>query len=686
MSEGNFTMKSAPKPILSLAALVALAVVTDPFAGSAHAQDAEVEALIKPDKEIQFSVGGVLDDARRFGMYSGMRNNSAYGYIDANLNWRNEDDGTWVRIIGRNVGLESGDLRVEHEKQGSWRYFLEAGRTVQYNPNIITSGLNGVGTNSQQVSGAGLRDLDLSTHRDQIKFGYERQLGYGFSSKLSGRHEEKQGERQWGAEGYNFITEPIYFQTTEVEGTLAYTGTTLQLQAGYLGSFFRNNDEVVYANTASANSRGPISLAPDNQAHQLFLAGGYNFTPSTRGNFKVSYTHNKQDEDFFIAADGPTAKFRSGLGGEVHTLVAQANLAARPIDKLTTNLKLRAEDRNDVTDRALYRTPSASLSGMNALASHTIYSGDFEAGYQLPFDFKILGGAGYEYRDRFVPPIRSLGYRETTEEVSERIELRRQITDNLGGSIAYIHSERNGSDYFNSSDSYTSKTARVAAILWADRVRDKLRANFDWTPINSLSSQLTLEGSKDSYTGRILGPRYGDSLFASLDLTYKLARGWDLTGWASIEQTRIDQSTNGDGYSKGTTLDLTNVDWNAKLTNLGRAIGLGLRGQVTSAIKIGADTEYTNDVNRHELSLAAPLSAGFGVTDLPDIKYDQYSVRLFSEYEFIPNNSLRLRYNYAHLTARDWTWQKWAYADGSSVRIPDSQDVHFIGLSYFLKW
>jgi MtrB/PioB family decaheme-associated outer membrane protein len=669
-------MRHARNHIAGMAALGSLAM----FAPAAlAADDPEVEALIKPDKTIEFSVGGVMDDARRYNMYTGR--NAINGGIDADLNWRDEQSGTWFRILGRNVGQENGDLRLEHEKQGDWRYFFEAGRTVQYNPNIIISRETGVGTNVQKMTGTSLRELDLDLHRDLLKAGYEKKLGMGFSSKVLVKHEEKNGERQWGAQGYNFLTEPVYYQTSEIEGSLAYTGDQLQMNGGYLGSFFRNNDEVVAMNAGNYD----ISLPPSNQAHQLFLGGGYSFTPSTRGNFKLSYTRNTQDQQFFQAACYACGKDGGRLGGQIDTLVAQGNLAARPLDKLTTNIKLRFEDRNDVTDSGLYRTPSQSLSGLNAKNSHTYYSANFDAAYQLPLDFKLLAGVGYDYKDRYVPPIRSLGYRESTGETTEKIELRRQFLESLGGSIAYLHSSRTGSDYYLTADALTAPDSRVGAILWADRIRDKVRISFDWSPINDLSSQLMLEGSQDRYDGKRLGPRVGDARFASLDMTYKLSRNWNLTGWASIEDTRIEQSTNGDGYSRSTTQDITNVDWLAKLRQIGRAVGLGVRGQPASLVKVGADVEYSRDQNQHEQSLVSPSSV-FSISDLPDIKYDQISAKLFGEYEFMPNSGIRMRYNFVHLSAKDWTWQNWAYTDGTSVRIPASQDSHFVGLSYFMKW
>ena len=41
-----------------------------------------------------------------------------------------------------------------------------------------------------------------------------------------------------------------------------------------------------------------MALWPDSQAHQMFAAGNYRFTPHTTMNFKYSYTHATQNENF----------------------------------------------------------------------------------------------------------------------------------------------------------------------------------------------------------------------------------------------------------------------------------------------------------------------------------------------------------------------------------------------------
>jgi hypothetical protein len=34
----------------------------------------------------------------------------------------------------------------------------------------------------------------------------------------------------------------------------------------------------------------------------------------------------------------------------------------------------------------------------------------------------------------------------------------------------------------------------------------------------------------------------------------------------------------------------------------------------------------------------------------------------------------------------DWTWQNFTYSDGTTVTIPERQNVVFIGASYHYRW
>ncbi len=435
MKRGNYI---ATAVIVALSILIVKhALAEDERDGRETDVDPVVEALITPQSD--FSIGGeyIFDDASWFGMYNGKYDDGAYAVLDLTLVNRDDETGTWIKLTGKNLGLDNRELRFEHERQGDWNYFVDFSQTPKANPLTITTGLTGIGTDTQALAGTSLREVELETDRDRLKLGLAKQLVNGFDVKFGFSREEKDGERQWGAQGggnnLHFLTEPIDFVHTEINGQLNYKSERLQMSGGYLGSFFSNENKVV---NKDSGGQTQIALPPDNQAHQLFLTGGYSLTPTTRGTFKVSHGRMYQDDDYFTTAG---ANNSTSLDGEVWNSLAQFGLSSRPLQDLTVNVKLRIEDRDDRTPRKQYITAvDATQDGFNVPISRTTGNADLKFGYRLPENFRLTGGIGYEHWTRSAPTRRQVSFRGTTEELSYRIKLRRSLSETLGGSIGYV--------------------------------------------------------------------------------------------------------------------------------------------------------------------------------------------------------------------------------------------------------
>ncbi|MDH3239107.1 MAG: MtrB/PioB family decaheme-associated outer membrane protein [Alphaproteobacteria bacterium] len=623
-----------------------------------------------PQSTVEVGATGVTGDTRYFGMFNGMADDGLYAIADADVALREDATGTWMWFTAHNLGLDSRELGFSHERQGDWRYFIDLSQFTFRNPLEITTGLTGIGKPDQSVSGTALREVDLETKREQLKTGFTKRLGRNLDVKMKFRHEEKRGERQWGAQGFNFLTEPVDFVTREVTGTADYTGRRLQLSGGYIGSFFTSAHEVL----DNDSSQPRIALPPDNSAHQVHLAGAYALTPTTRATFKASYGIAIQDETFFTA---PTfgGNTRGDLGGQVNTTLVQLGLTARPMRKLAVNAKLRYDDRDDRTDRAQYITASASRSGFNIPFSRTTLTGDLEAIYSLPQRFRVIGRLKQENWNRSKPVLRQASFRDDTYETSYGIELRRPLMHNLGGSISYTRSVKNGSRWHDGTD------GAIDAINLADRERDKVRLSLSWVPQERLTAQLSLEYSDDVYDSRPLGPRDGSTLLASLDVGYQLSQDWNVNAWTALSDFRLDQASNGDGTAVGGGA-ITDEDWAADLQHLGIAAGFGVRGRLTDSLTTGAEAQYSTDRSKHELT---GLDASV-IPNLPDIRYRQASVGLFLDYKISASRRIRLNYGYSRIVAKDWTWESWTFADGTTIEIPGREETHFIGIAYSHRW
>src|SRR6202171_2489289 len=420
----------------------------------AHAADqADVPQLANPNiTAVSVGAGAVSGDSNTrslFGQYNGLRKDDTYLLLDLGFIRRDDATGTWTIFEGRDLGLDTREVRFLQQRQGDWKFYGEYSGLVRYYPRTINTSLQGAGTTTPTVTllpviGTG-SNLDLKTERKAVSLGGEKWITPNLMFEATFKNEDKDGARIFGkgfgcpsgtapppvctalAAGANqwallLLPEPINSTTRQFEAKLNDIGDKFAVTAGYYGSFY-NNDRGSLNPTVLGNLNNPLghpmgadgsvpltaglrnilqlsmALPPDNQAHQFYLSGNYAFTPTTRATFKFAYTHATQKDDFASNGftDGPAGV--SNYGGVGNTTLAQGGLTARPMPKLSLIANLRYEDRKDESPLALY-----NLEGTDRFTNGT-YSlkktaAKLEGSYQLPANFRGTLGVDYEALDR----------------------------------------------------------------------------------------------------------------------------------------------------------------------------------------------------------------------------------------------------------------------------------------------
>jgi MtrB/PioB family decaheme-associated outer membrane protein len=668
--------------------------------GSAHAAEPMAPSgLNTAASAASVGVGYADEDARRFGQYNGVNESGAYGLFDFNFVTRDDATGTWLGVFGRNVGLDNRQLRFEQSRQGNWGYFFEYSRIPHLDPYTVTTAVTGIGSTNltiPTVPTAG-GSVDIKTRRDNFGFGFDKVLFGNWDLQVRFRNEEKDGTRVFarGTTGtgpagsfgqFEFGPEPINSTTRQLDVKIGYTGTDLQLAGGYYGTMY-NNAYIGLDFTgglAGLATYTPLALPPDNQSHQIYLTGAYAFTPTTRGNFKVAYAKATQDDAFVTGVNVPLSPGIGGnLGGRVDTTLVQAGLTSNPMPKLTLLANFRYEDREDKTPVLLYLTPPPTTSdGGNEPRSIRTTTGKLEASYSLPNAFRLTGGIDYEEKKRNTSPVRIVSYREETDEISYRVELRRMMSETLTGSLSYVHSDRDGSPW-----ALTTQTGGVvgsnliAPIHLADRRRDKVRLLVNWAPIDPLAFNFFVDTAQDDYSNRdgsTIGPQKGKAQNYSIDAAYTFNQQWQGTAWYSRNETKAEHTTCVGASSSGVCGTPT---YGAQLKNTSDNFGLGLHGKPTGALEIGADFSYSDikDEFQQQALIGSPIAS------LPNVSTKQTRFNLFGKYALQKNSGVRLDYVYDRYSTDDWLWSNWMYADGTQLRDP-TQKVNFIGVSYYFKW
>jgi hypothetical protein len=178
----------------------------------------------------------------------------------------------------------------------------------------------------------------------------------------------------------------------------------------------------------------------------------------------------------------------------------------------------------------------------------------------------------------------------------------------------------------------------------------------------------------------------GTNQLVSLDVTYTFSEQWKINAWYSYDRTLASQF-NSRALAAGSTKD-------NDLSDTGNSIGLGLRGEVTSRFKLGADLQWARNVSRYEQIINAAQTANF-TGDLPSIENKLTRLSLFSMYSLAKSSDLRLDLISERWKTNDWSWMyangtPFTYGngtvDGTTVTTNPRQNSTFVGMRYIYKF
>lgn len=785
--------------------VLALALMT--MFSQARAED-DVAQLIKPDSYISVGAGalsGDKSDRAIYGQYTGKKKDDAYGIIDIDYVTRDIAEGIWMRIKAADAALNDRELSFSREKQGVWKYGFDYSELHREYYNTINTGMTGVGTTTPVISrlsavGTG-QNVTIGTDRKAASMSFEQWVTPSLQFEANFKNEDKSGARLWGR-GYacaayvcgtstttamnqaNFaagavllVPEAIDSSIKQIDAKMNYHDEKLLVSLGYYGSFYNNSNGSMNPvvpnvfNTGNGVSgipgypavgnniiagggmslqnvlQSPMALAPDNQAHQLYMDGSYGFSRAVKANFKIAYTHASQNDNY--AANGLTGApvGVTSLNARVDTLLTQFGLTARPTTNLFLLANVKYENRDDKTPLARYNVEGSAITPATTPASYTNAgawnnnntsstktNAKVEASYRITPAWRATVGGDYSEVEREVPTssaeddVAGLGaLRAKNHESGYRLELRRSMSETLNGSIGYSSSKRSGSDWTSLSTldpTVAGTTAANLALINAycngracygqqlsaasilalsantpfpssqtDLKRDKWKFSLDWTPTERLNFQLVAEDGKDTNTAPFTalngGKGWRDSGVSlySLDANYTLSESVVLNAYASHSE-----STQHINHSTGYMADLNDMNDTA---------GIGLRFKVNGKLSLNSTLSYLNDKNKYGVAAAsgvtgttvtAPSAANLAqaAIGLPDATFRQIGLRLAGIYAIQPKADLRIDYGYSRVKFYDWQWGyngiPFAYSDNTTVTMKNRQNVSDIAVRYIYKF
>lgn len=668
----------------------------------------EVLVLSRPESSIRIGLGHFDGNTVRLGQFT----EPAEGLqpsLSFSLAARDDETGTLSRFDARNLELAHREARIEYGRQGHWKLALDYNSVPRFFPLAFNTRLDDPEQATQKVDGlASPRSLALASQRESWGLSARLATSDALTTRVRVKQEKRTGSRPFGfgRNDLQFIGEPLDTETRDIEASAAYSTRQFQLLGGYLGSWFKNHIPGVTANGREMDNLSPatdpnqIALPQGNEAHQLFLSGGWGISSTTRANFKLSRERARQTQPFIDLLAGNALVGSGNLDGTSDTTLISAGLTANASKDLAFLANFRHEDYADRTPvRQYVVADAASPHGLNVRFPHRTAVGKVEATYRLAPQYTVTAGVNHEQRQREVPAAvaalssRAATFRTDTEENGYRLELRRSLSFDFNGSLAYVASKRSGSALLPA-DANASHDF-VVPLHFADRDRAKWRMELDWVPSEPVSIQAVVENADDRYAGHELGPKKSAMRLYSLDVTYSFDN-WQLTGWLSQTTNSAEQSTCGaitrDRFCRDSDPSRAWAVWGATLGDQSNGAGVTVRGTPTRKIKLGADLLVTRDTNEHDIALIEAQNVTLPAALPPDIRYDSTNLTLFLEYALGVDDTWRFDYGYQRVRTNDWTWNLTAggttsvYADGTTVDMNKETRASFVGMSYRYRW
>jgi MtrB/PioB family decaheme-associated outer membrane protein len=432
----------------------------------------------------------------------------------------------------------------------------------------------------------------------------------------------KSGDRPlsmaFGSPGNNFVEfiQPIDQTIHDFRLSASYAGEGWQIQGSYALSIFQNGlDSLTAANpclgltapsppagcgadATGAPATGRLSVAPDNMANTISLAGAVNLPLRTRLSANVSYSLRMQDDDFLphtsnpsLAGDPRLVLPSSNLDGMVQTVLFNLNAVSRPLPPLTLTAKYRLYDLIDdskelvfpghvINDRTIVNEPR-----VNGQYGYLKQNAELDGRWRFGEPVALTAGLGWERWDRS-------DHREvpTSNEYFGKLALDTTPIDWFLGRLTYIPSVRRISDYNTDAhaqhsvleDDPSSLAGQGQSLLLrkfdeGNRNRQRIDLMLQFTPLDTLTISPTGSYRYDDYPDSTLGLQNGKTWTLGIDI------GWSPFQWLSFavgyeyEYGKTHQQSRSREQTGTTIFDFSDFTWTSENIDRIQTVHAGFR-------------------------------------------------------------------------------------------------------------
>lgn len=613
----------------------------------------------------------VSDDSARFGDYTGLDESGAYLNADADLLYR-ADGGYTVSVLAQDLGLDSRSLDLQAGRRGHWVVDLswdEIPRRLDDSVQTVYSGLGssrltlpsswvrGNFTSDLAALDANLRDFTLGWDRTTLGLGFEFVQSKRLRYELDVSSQTKEGSGlTWGS----FIgtaadlVKPLDYQTDRVDAALVYTGANWNVRVGYYGSFFSNQDTALtWDNPFNGPDQGRMAMAPDNLYHQGMISGGYNFaTWDTTVN--ASYARGRMENTDSLlpytinpaipAQALPVAEF----DGQADTTHANLRVSARPNSRLRLTGEYRSSERDNTSPQYewapvqgdAFQAPPA----VNPVYSYETRDLALAAEYRYSRGMQFGAGWGSKVRDRDYQDV------TRTEEDGAWARVRFRPVDQLRLGLRAESTSRDAREALAPPlvGAGSAQNPLLRKYYLADRDRDLLQAEADFTPAGRFSLAMRFETASDSYDQSEVGLVSADYDQYSAEASVRVGEKLGVTGYYSREN--YDSRTV--GAASFTAPNVAPPNWAGESEDRHDVYGVALNWPGLADGKLDLSADFTRADTRGDYRIENPLA---GTPDsFPPLESTLTGVQLMADWRFNERWSLNAGWRWEKFEADDW--------------------------------
>ncbi len=631
--------------------------------------------------------------------------NNVISVIDA----RGGNSKYFFRFFGENFGADDQYFDLRGGAYGLFKAQLYQDKIPHYlSWNALTPLSNPGGT---KQTGAGAyppyqnpatwNSFDYGIQRDTTGGNFEVSLNSPWFVRADYNQVETTGVKvnsgQLGTGSSNGIIElgmPVDTMTKNATIEAGYTGKTWNIKLAFLDSKFDSGvGQVAWSNFYMQNALDVFYSPPESELKKWSLSGSVRSLPFDSA-LVARVTQSKLTNSFAVDGYGLkpagshspptgvgylyTAPSSSNFDGDHKTTSAAVSLTSTPVAKLESRLYYSYYDKENNSTAIGYAAGGQGPAGSTCPGGNTVsryclgalapiepfgYE-KTEYGLDLAYRFtprhKLSGGVGVLLVDRHLEPA------PETEDRSFWLEYRGRLLDNFGGRLTYRYTERRSEfdhSYTNNSSGQTPAQVPYyfAAYDVSNSDRDKVKLQFDWTPLPELAVNFGATWQQTDYKDLYYGRLDDTRTTYDLTVTYGDPSAFHVTAignWGDVEFNQAYRTiASGQSPLPGGPQTATTFDWGTANTQGNWLVGLQADWPVNERLAVMGSVSYGETDGGVDFWSGSYAGAG-GFQGGPLVNYvtdntETTRINLKADYRF--NKSWSMTAGYAY--------EKYDYAD-----------------------